>query len=489
MRARFLVRCLLGASLAVALSAGARAESPGAGPGEEPAPSAAEAADAAEAAEVDAAECAPDLAPPERAPAEPPLVEPPPAEPSEAAGTPEPPAPGPPVAEPASAPPSPAAPPQRRGLWVLCEGSQRVLEHPERLDALLADARDLAVTDLFVQVYRGGRAWFPSRMADPSPHARLWRGEDGRDALAVLIERAHAAGLRVHAWVNVLSLASNAEAPVLAGLGPGAAAVDQKGRSILSYPGFDLPPPDRSYYRVGTPAVWLDAAAPGVAEWQAETFVELLLAHPALDGLHLDYVRYPDVLPFIPGLRFGVGLSFGFGEASRARFQQETGLPAPFGDTLAHANRFDDWRREKLTELVALVGERARAARPGLLVSAAVVADRERAYQVDFQHWAGWLDRGLLDFAVPMLYTLDAELLRHGVEALAGLARTRALWVGLGSWLFADEPEAAVAQLRAVAAEPSLGSALFSWDSIHDAPALRDALAAEVRADAPALPR
>jgi uncharacterized lipoprotein YddW (UPF0748 family) len=393
-----------------------------------------------------------------------------------------------PASEPHGAPSPPARDVAlRRGLWVLCEGSQRVLEQRERLDALLEDARELGVSDLFVQVYRGGRAWFPSQRADATPYAALWR-EEGRDALSVLVERAQQQGLRVHAWVNVLSLASNPDAQVLRDLGRDAALVDQKGRSVLDYPDFEVPPPDRSYYRMGTPAVWLDPAVPGVAERLAETFAELLAAYPALDGLHLDYVRYADVLPFTPGLRFGVGLSFGFGEPSRARFQTETGLVAPFGDAIAHGSRFDDWRREKLTELVAAVARRARAARPGLEVSAAVVADRQRAYLVDFQHWAGWLDEGLLDFAVPMLYTRDQELLRHGVEELAGLARHRALWVGLGSWLFATEPESAVAQLRAVATEPALGSALFSWDSIHDAPALRDALAAEVRgapADSP----
>jgi uncharacterized lipoprotein YddW (UPF0748 family) len=391
------------------------------------------------------------------------------------------------VGEAPEAPPRTEDPP-RRGLWVLCEGSQRVLERREGLAALLEDADALGVTDLFVQVYRGGRAWFPSLLADDAPHAALWR-EDGRDALAVLVEQAHRQGLRVHAWVNVLSLSSNADAPILRDLGRDAAVVDQKGRSILDYPSFDLPPPDRSYYRMGTPAVWLDPAVPGVAPRLAATFAELLTAYPELDGLHLDYVRYADVLPFIPGLRFGVGLSFGFGEPARARFQAETGLVAPFREVIAHGNRFDDWRREKLTELVAEVAQRARAARPGIQVSAAVVSDRARAYLVDFQHWAGWLDEGLLDFAVPMLYTLDHELLRHGVEELAGLGRRRALWVGLGSWLFASDAQGAVSQLRAVTQEPALGTALFSWDSIHDAPALRDALAAEVRGAADDPPR
>ncbi len=362
-----------------------------------------------------------------------------------------------------------------RGLWVLCEGSQRVLEHPERVDQLLDDAEALGASDLFVQVYRGGRAWFASTLADPTPYAKTFR-EGERDALQVLIARAHTRGLRVHAWVNVLSLASHADVPILRDLGRDAVAVDAHGRSILDYPAFEVPEPDRRYYRMGTPAVWLDPAARGVAERLAATLAELIAGYPALDGLHLDYIRYPDVLPYSPGTRFGVGLSFGFGEASRLRFQRETGLAAPFGTSLRNANRWDDWRREKLAELVREIRDAARAAKPGLRISAAVIADRERAYLVDFQDWAGWLDTGLIDFAVPMLYTRDATLLRHGVEALSGLARGRELWVGLGSWLFAGQPELALAQLRRVEATEGLGSALFSWDSIRETPALLHAL-------------
>jgi hypothetical protein len=82
-----------------------------------------------------------------------------------------------------------------------------------------------------------------------------------------------------------------------------------------------------------------------------------------------------------------------------------------------------------------------------------------------------------------MLYTRDAALLRYGVETYAGLAKRRQLWVGLGSWLFADTPEAAVEQLRTARAEASLGTSLFSWDSIRDAPALLSALATDVARD------
>jgi uncharacterized lipoprotein YddW (UPF0748 family) len=396
----------------------------------------------------------------------------------------------PPAAEPAlpAAPPAPAPPPKPRGLWVLCEGSQRVLENTALVETLLADAEALRVTDLFVQVYRGGRAWFRTTLADGTPWTGLAR-EDGADALAELIRRAHARGLRVHAWVNVLNVASNRHAPIVLALGRDAVIVDQKGRSLLDYPAFDVPPPDREWLRMGTPALWLDPAAPGVAERLAATFAELVRHYPELDGLHLDYVRYPDTLPFSPGTQFGVGLGFGFGEPVRQRFQTETGRSAPFGASLANAERYDDWRREQLGALVSAVASAARAARPGLRVSAAVIAERERAYRVDLQDWLGWLDAGRIDFAVPMLYTRDPTLLRYGVETYAGLAKGRELWVGLGSWLFAATPELAVEQLRTASAQRALGTALFSWDSIRDAPPLLSALATEVARDSAAAPR
>ena len=382
--------------------------------------------------------------------------------------------------EPEPAPAPPAAPPQaRRGLWVLCQGSQRVLDQPERIDALLGDAAALGATDLFVQVYRGGRAWFDSSRADPEPFERN-RDAAGEDTLAALLARAGEAGLRVHAWVNVLNLADNRDAPLVRDLGPGAVLVDQAGRSLLDYPGLDVPPPDRRYHRLGTPGVWLDPGAPGVAERLVETFAELVARYPQLYGLHLDYIRYPDVLPFSPGSRFGVGLDLGHGEATRRRFRDETGLEAPRPpEQLGNADRWDTWRRDQVTALVRRIAEAARAARPGLSLSAAVWAEADRAYLAAGQDWRRWLEEDLLDFAVPMAYTLDGRLFGYQVDALTGSSLGPRTWIGIGAWLFAKRPEGALEQVRRARESAAPGLVLFSWDSIADAPALREALAAE----------
>jgi uncharacterized lipoprotein YddW (UPF0748 family) len=364
---------------------------------------------------------------------------------------------------------------------VLAEGSQRVLEHPERVAALLEDAKALGATDLFVQVYRGGRAWFDSSHADPAPH-RAAAAKASGDPLAALLAQAHAADLRVHAWVNALSLTRNRDAPIASALGPSAIQVDRRGRSLLDYPDYEVPQPDRRAYRMGTPGLYLDPGAPGVAEALVATFAELCARYPDLDGLHLDYIRYPDVLPFAPGTRFGVGLDFGYGEQTRARFRAETGREAPFGDDLRNADAWDAWRREKVDALVRDIAGAARAASARIELSAAVWSYADRAYLAIGQDWRRWLEDGWLDFAVPMAYTLDDRLLRYQAQAFAGSPLASRIWIGLGTWLFASHPDGALRQLDIARAAGLRADALFSWDSIADAPALRAALASTVDA-------
>jgi uncharacterized lipoprotein YddW (UPF0748 family) len=111
---------------------------------------------------------------------------------------------------------------------------------------------------------------------------------------------------------------------------------------LLDYPDLEVPPPDGAYYRMGTPALWLDPAAPGLLERLSASFGELAARYPELDGLHLDFIRFPDVLPFAPGSRFGVGLDFGHAEATLARFRAQTGLEPPSATSRANADAWDD---------------------------------------------------------------------------------------------------------------------------------------------------
>lgn len=374
-----------------------------------------------------------------------------------------------------------AARPAARGLWVLAEGGVRVLDDPARIGPLLARAERLGASDLFVQVYRGGRAFYPAGPGVERAPAvdRLERA--GRDALAELIEAATARGLRIHAWVNVLSLSTRRDARLIAQLGEEAILVDRMGRSLLDYPDFEVPEPEGRFYRMGTRGLYLDPAVPAVRETLVETFRDLLIRYPGLAGLHLDYIRHPGVLPFSPGSRFGVGLEFGYGEISRARYRAETGRPDPIDGaepgTVRGANTWDAWRREQVSTLVAAIAAAARRASPEVTVSAAVIAYVDRAYLSLAQDWRGWLESGAIDLAIPMAYTLDDRLLRYQLESYAGWPVAERIWPGLGVWLFASAPERAVAQLDLLRALEFPGEVLFSEDAIAESEALLEALA------------
>lgn len=381
--------------------------------------------------------------------------------------------------------------PPVRGLWVLAEGSVRALDDPARIAPLLDRAERLGVTDLFVQVYRGGRAFYA---AEPTVERAPSVATGSVDSLSILIRDAHARGMRVHGWVNVLSLSTRRDAKLLADLGRDAIHVDRRGRSLLDYPDFDLPEPDRQFYRMGTPGLYLDPAVPAVRARLVATFRDLVTRHPDLDGLHLDYIRHPDLLPFIPGSRFGVGLEFGYGAISRARYREETGHPDPIEGAAAGVVRapeaWDAWRREQVTTLVEEIGAATRAARPGLMLTAAVIPYVERCYLTLAQDWPRWLATGVLDRAIPMVYTLDDQLLRYQLEGYGGLTGSERIWPGLGVWLFESDPSRAVEQLQALRRLRFGGEVLFSDDAIAKAPALLEALAVRpARASAPASAR
>ncbi len=363
----------------------------------------------------------------------------------------------------------PPAPSPRAALWVLAEGSQRTLEAPERISKLVAAAERLGVTDLFVQVYRRGRSWFPSDTADDSPYRALYSA-DAVEPLASLLAQAHARGIRVHAWFNALSLADNRSAPLLERVGPEAVLVDRAGRSLLDYPDLEPPIPDRLYTRMGTPGLWLDPAQPGVIEALEATVDELVAAFPELDGLHLDFIRHPMALPIVPGSRFDVGLDFGYGVAAKAGFERESGRPFRRGES------WDRYRRERVGEVV----RRLRARLPeGWEQSAAVIPWADRAYLSAAQDWRRWLEEGSLDFAVAMVYMRDDRLLRYVSRGLRSGVGGDRVWIGLGTWLFTGSPTRITEQTRLALEAAPAGIAFFSWDALAELPGAQAAMARE----------
>jgi len=344
----------------------------------------------------------------------------------------------------AAVPPSSS---EMRGLWVVRTG----LVSPEAVDRTVDDAARAGFNALFAQVRGRCDAFYRSAFA---PRSLLLDGQPGTfDPLARLLERAHARGLQVHAWVNVLLCAPHT-APLPAG------------HVLRRRPDFAM-----AAREIGRPTeaegIYLSPSAPGVTP-HLEAVVRELVRDYAVDGLHLDFIRYPG-----PEFDYSAAALEGF-----ARQQRLAGGPeSPPGDPRAWAR----YRRDVLTALVTRLGRAARAQRPGIVLSAAVVPDEAQAVHHRYQDWPAWLEQGLLDAICPMAYTADRRVFQWQLASVVSRARRGpAVWAGIGAYRLSLA--GVVGHVRAARGAGALGVILFSHESLAPADAER------LRADAFGLP-
>src|SRR4051812_47071460 len=191
----------------------------------------------------------------------------------------------------AALPQATVPPVEMRGLWIVRTG----LVSPAAVDRVVDEAARGGFNALFVQVRGRGDAFYNSRIVVRS---ELLRGQPADfDPLARVLTRARARGLQVHAWVNVL-LTAHFGLPLPAThvalrhpewlMVPRAAAA-----AALSGPPRSVPAlVERYRYESDAEGLYLSPSAPGAAAHLEQVVSELVRAYP-VDGLHLDFIRYP----------------------------------------------------------------------------------------------------------------------------------------------------------------------------------------------------
>jgi uncharacterized lipoprotein YddW (UPF0748 family) len=341
---------------------------------------------------------------------------------------------------------------ETKGLWVV----RTALVSPREVDRVVDDAARGGFNALFVQVRGRGDAFYTSRLVDRSP--LLANQPRTFDPLARLLDRARARGLQVHLWINVLLTAHFGVALPPAHI-------------LRSHPDWVMVPKSmakaglgahpKNLLRLVREAARGDSdvegyyispfAAPMAAHLEA--VVRELLEGYAVDGLHLDFIRYP-------------GPDYDYSRAALEAFRRAKGgagdlLSGPLRDPQA----FDAFRRDRLTSLVARLSAAARGAKPGLLVSAAVAPDEAQAVSQRFQDWPRWLDEGYLDAICPMAYTPDSRIFRAQIERAVARTQPKALvWAGIGAYRLTVD--GTVEKIRLARQAGAAGILVFSHESL-----------------------
>ena len=361
---------------------------------------------------------------------------------------------------------------ETRALWVL----RSSLTSSQSIATLVASARDHGFNTLLVQVRGRGDAYYLGGVEPRAPE--LQRQPGNFDPLATVLEAGHAAGLRIHAWINVNLVSSATELPAA------------REHLIYRHPAWLMVPRD-----IGQQLAAIDTDSPGyvgtLARWTRtkSTEIEGLYTSPilpeaaeyvdaivgdlvrryAVDGVHFDYARYPN-----DRFDYSRGAIGEFRNSVRSTLPEATRrmLDAREPDDLfAYPDGLpDEWRSFRLARMTALMNRLNRTVkreRPGALVSMAVAPDLGEARRSRLQDWGAWLAAGLADAVCPMAYTTEPARFAEQIASVRDAAGSRAVWAGIGSYRLS--PQETIDNILTARRLGVSGVVLFSYDSLTNA--------------------
>ncbi len=313
-----------------------------------------------------------------------------------------------------------------RALWV--DAFHSGYKTPAQTSQLVADARAGNFNAIFVQVRKRGDAYYDSTLEpkalDVSPASY--------DPLADLIAQAHAGPepLQVHAWIVTYNI-WNSEL----------SAPPQPTHPLNLHPEWLTKNAAGDFWDGAN--YQFDPALPIVQQHTFDVIMDIVTRYP-VDGLHFDYIRYSE-----SGASANYNV-WGYHPDAVARFN------ALYGRSGTPSASDADWlqfRRDQVTALVRKTWLSIMAEHPEVCVSAACITWGNApfsateasfaftsAYSYVLQDWRDWMEEGILDLAIPMIYrrydtAQEAQQYAAWAQRAKEFQYDRAAALGIGFYL------------------------------------------------------
>lgn len=249
------------------------------------------------------------------------------------------------------------------------KNKQGVLSQQKELCNILDSIKNLNMNTVLFQVRLRGDVIYPSTY---EPWNYIMTGKSGKspgyDPLAFVIEACHKRGLECHAWIVCIPLGSESQVKI-----HGKNSIVAQHKSICKKL-------DGEWY--------LDPGHPETEEYLSKIVKEIVYNYN-IDGIHLDYIRYPD---------------------RPAKFPDADSFKkyAPKGTML------DEWRQHNISRIVYRIYDDVKKIKPEVMVSSSPLGKHDRLPNFPSQGWSGmesvyqnavqWIEDGKQDFIAPMLY-------------------------------------------------------------------------------------
>jgi len=345
----------------------------------------------------------------------------------------------------------PLAQPEIRAMW-LDRGSIVRAGSEQGLARIFDQLAAAGINTVFFETVNAGYPIYPSTVApQQNPLIQGW------DPLASAVKLAKARDMELHAWVWVFA-AGNQRHNTIVNL-----PAEYPGPLIAANPDWASYDNRGSIFPPGQGKPFLDPANPEVREYLLRLFEEIVSRYQ-VDGLQLDYIRYPFQDP-------GAERTYGYGKAARQKFQQLTGVdPVKISPRQpALWQKWTQFRTQQVDSFVAEVSQHLRRKHPQLILSAAVfpLSEHERIQKLQ-QHWEVWASRGDVDMIVPMTYALDTYRFGRLAQPWITSNKLGSTLVLPGIRLLNLPVPAAVDQIQLARDLPVSGYSLFAVENLSE---------------------
>lgn len=313
---------------------------------------------------------------------------------------------------------------------------------------------------IFLQIFALGEAYYPSQYVPSKISSDVWLRE--------FITEAHRRNIKVSAWINVFyswgfaSWPHHTYHPV--NRYPNWYLCDDQGRSMLEYDIAEIK-------RLNLEGYYLAPANEQVKRYIFTVVKEILDTYD-FDGIHLDYVRYPNAhLIYDADLRSKFMRLYYIDPLDLQVKSDITTRYSIWGyDDLS--SKWTDFVHQDLTHFIRDLNIFIKQQDASVLFSAAVKPNYVDARYSYFQDWATWLNAGYIDLVCLMAYTRNIK--GYITKTLKGVHDPSRVTFGLG--LYVLDPSDVVRQVQLIRVQPFGGVVFFSYDHLKENRAYLNAL-------------
>ncbi|AFZ47399.1 protein of unknown function DUF187 [Cyanobacterium stanieri PCC 7202] len=339
-----------------------------------------------------------------------------------------------------------------RAVW-LDRGTIVKAKSKADLKPLFDRFAEAGINTIFFETVNASYPVYPSRVApEQNPMTRGW------DPLQAAIELAHEREMELHAWAwifaganqghnRLLNQSDNYLGPVLS-RNPSWVLRDQDGQAFNRTPGFQK--------------AFIDPANPQAREY-LHRLLEEIVQNYDVDGVQLDYIRYPFQDPM-------TRQNFGYTEASRRAFQNIYGVdPQTLTPSSSLWSQWVGFRIRQVDSFVEESSRRLKAIDPDVIMSAAVFPmDRQERLNVLQQNWEDWMRNQSIDMMVLMTYALDTGSFESRLQSLNDNSiNTSSGLIIPGIRLLNVPHKEALDQVQLLRNLPTAGFALFAAENFN----------------------